>query len=243
MSIFGYNAEAKTETDNLGRDFGAVPTDVYDSTIQVMYMTKTTSGGTALNLIAKTTDGKEIKKTLYVTSMKSGTEKNTYLDKEGKPQYLADFLQADAICLLAVGKPLGELIPEDKLVKIFDFDQKKEVPKKVPTYPDLQDKQVKLAMIRVNKIKQVKGGVDANGKQRYVDDLAGTVVQENTLDKVFRASDNKTVNEVRSQAPAEFMEAWLAKNQGKDKDLTQGKAAQGTAGAPAASSAPTKPLF
>lgn len=237
MSIFGYNAEAKTETDNLGRDFGAVPTDVYDATIQVMYMTKTTSGGTALNLIAKTTDGKEIKKTLYVTSMKSGTEKNTYLDKEGKPQYLADFLQADAICLLAVGKPLGELVPEDKLVKIFDFDQKKEVPKKVPTYPDLQDKQVKLALVRVTKLKQVKQG------NEYVDDPTGATRQENTLDKVFRASDNKTVNEVRSQAPAEFMEAWLAKNQGKDKDLTQGKAAQGTAGAPAASSAPTKPLF
>lgn len=237
MSIFGYNAEAKTETDNLGRDFGAVPTDVYDSTIQVMYMTKTTSGGTALNLIAKTADGKEIKKALYVTSMKSGTEKNTYLDKEGKPQYLADFLQADAICLLAVGKPLSELTTEDKLVKIFDFDQKKEVPKKVPTYPDLQDKQIKLAMVRVTKLKQVKQG------NEYVDDPAGATRQENTLDKVFRASDNKTVNEVRSQAPAEFMEAWLAKNQGKDKDLTQGKAAQGTAGAPAASSAPTKPLF
>ena len=237
MSIFGYNAEAKTETDNLGSDFGALPTDVYDSTIQVMYMTKTSSGGTALNLIAKTSDGKEIKKTLYVTSMKSGTEKNTYLDKDGKPHYLADFLHADAICLLAVGKPLGELTTEDKLVKIFDFDQKKEVPKKVPTYPDLQGKQIKLAMVRVTKLKQVKQG------NEYVDDPTGATRQENTLDKVFRASDNKTVNEVRSQAPAEFMEAWLAKNQGKDKDLTKGKAQQGTVGAPAAPSAPTKPLF
>jgi len=232
MSIFGYSSEAAPVKDIIGGNFEVPKTDVYPITLGHVYTTKTSKGGTAITIIGKYEDGTEFKKTIYPTSTKSGVEKNTYLGKDNKPVYLADFLHFDALCLLVLGKPASEVTTEDKMVKIFDNDLKKEVPKKVATFVDFNGKQVLLALTRVLKTKQKIVG------DTYVD-AEGTRTEQN-LDKVFRYVDRKTVTEVSTQSDATYMDAWLAKYQGKDKDLTTKQS--GVAGAPEAP-AMVKPLF
>ena len=232
MSLFGYSNEpVVTQKDSLG-GFSVKPTDVYTITLGHVYITASSGGGKAVNIIGKYEDGTEFKKTIYPTSKKSGTEKNTYTDKDGNTHYLADFLHFDGLCLLTLGKPASQMTTEPKMVKVYNKDQKKEVPTQVDTFTEFNGLQVKLALTRTLKTKQKLEG------NTWVD--TPDTRSEQDLTKVFRAVDNKTVVEVTNGSEAEFMEAWLEKYQGKDADKTTKKS--GSVGAPKAAVA-AKPLF
>ena len=224
------------EKDSVGGGV-VLESNIYSAKVTLAYVTK--SGGGALGLVisAKTTEGHDIKQTLWMTS---GTEKGckNYYEKDGQKNYLPGYLAANALALLTTGKEISGLETETKVVNVYNSDAKAEVPTKVEMVMDLLGKEILIGLIKqtVNKTKkdEVTGVYLPTGETR----------DENEIDKFFRASDRKTTAEIRAQVEeAKFADTWLEKWQGKVKDKSSKTAATGAPGAPraAAPAAAKKP--
>lgn len=216
---------------------------VYDAKIVTAYVTKSGGGAVGMVLNLKTSAGKELRQTLWMTS---GTEKgckNFYTDKNGDKQYLPGFILANSLCLLAAGKEISSLDTEQKVIPVYNAEAKSEIPTKVDMLMDLVGKDIVAGVIRqvVDKTKKnpTTGAYEATGETR----------EENEIDKFFRARDRMTTAEIRAQATeASFVKTWAEKWTGKVKEKAKGTAAgAGTAGlpgkAPAAAGKPTTSLF
>ena len=237
------DASISNEKDSVGGN-GPVESGLYPANISLAYLKKSDGGALALQVHAKTADGKELRQTLWMTS---GTEKgatNYYIDKDGQKQYLPGFNLANSLALLAVGKELSQLDTETKVVNVYSSAAKAEVPTKVDMVVDLLGKDIVIGVIKQTVDKTSKN--DATGE--YV--ATGETRDENEFDKFFRARDRMTTAEIRAQATeAVFASTWDGKWTGKTRDKTKGaKGGAGTAGAPkagagAATKKPAASLF
>ena len=181
-------------------------------------------------------DGSEYRETLYLTN-KEG--KPYYTDKDGAKHNVAGFLNGDALALLTTGKPLADCAMERKVVKLYNFEQKKDIPTEVDCLTALIGQKVKLGVLQEVSFKSAK---QPDGSYKETAETR----EANVIDKVFHATSGKTVNEFRAKvAEAEFMPKWAEKWTGKVKDKTAGKTP--TAGDPrtaqAATAKPTTSLF
>ena len=221
------NPEIANERDSLG---GArlLESGTYGATVMLAYVTKANSGALALNLVLKTESGQEIKQALWMTSGTTKGCKNYYEDKHGGKQYLPGFLLAQSLTLLTIGKEIGEMETEEKVVKLYSSEAKAEVPTKVDMLTDLLGKDIIVGVIKqvVDKTQKVEGSTE------YVP--TGETREENEIDKFFRSGDKLTVAEIRAQAQeAAFYVAWNDKWSGKVKERAKGAVGNtGTAGAP-----------
>lgn len=212
------------ETDRVGGG-GVLDSGLYPATIKMAYVEKAKSGATGIVFQAETDQGRQIRETIYVSSGDAKGNKN-YYEKDGQKHYLPSFLIMQSICLLAAGKELADIDTEIKVVKVYDFEAKAEVPQKVEVLMDLINKPILLGVIKETVDKKVKDGSD-----NYVP--SGETREQNTIDKAFRASDRMTTAEIRAQAEeAAFVETWSKKWTGVTKNSAKG--ASGTAGAPKA---------
>lgn len=226
------------EKDSVGSG-GPMDSGLYMSTITMAYLSKSGGGALGLVLNAKTEDGKEFRQTLWMTSGDAKGNKN-YYEKDGQKNYLPGFNHANSIALLTVSKEIGSIETEEKVVKVYSYEAKAEVPTKVQVFTDLIGKQILLGVI--------KQTVDKTAKDdKGIYQPTGETREENELDKVFRARDRMTTSEVRGQAAeASFADIWSDKWAGKLKNKSKG--VSGVAGAPkaggvAASKKPTTSLF
>lgn len=230
------------ETDSVGGGFTVLDSALYDFTVKLAYLGQAASKAMSLNLVLATDDGKELRQTLWMTSGEAKGCKN-YYEKDGKKHYLPGFNMANALCLLTVGKEISDLDTEDKVIKLYNPTEGKEMPTQVPMLTDLLEQQITAGIIKQIVDKNVKN--EASGQY----EPSGETREENEVDKFFRHKDGFTVTEIRAQAPeAEFKATWEGKWTGEVKNKAKGKAAGGsTAGMPnaAASSAgkPTTSLF
>lgn len=233
-----------TEKDSVGGGSrGPVDSGIYNCTVALAYLKKADSGALGLVLHLKTEDDREIRQTLWMTSGTAKGGKN-YYEKDGQKHYLPGFTHANALALLTTGKEISQLDTETKVVNMYSFDVKAEVPTKVDVLMDLMNKEIIAGVIKQTVDKNVK---DAAGN--YVP--SGETRDENEIDKFFRAKDRMTTAEIRAQAEeAVFIETWRQKWEGKTKDRAKG-AAGGLAGVPklggapaaAATKKPTTSLF
>lgn len=213
------------EKDSLGGG-GALDSNVYPAEVKLAYVTQSSSGAVGLVTHFQTDQGREIRETFWMTS---GTEKGgkNYYEKDGEKHYLPGYINATALGLLTVGKEVSELETETKVVKLYSSEAKAEVPTKVDVAVELLGQKVLLGVIKEVTNKTVK---DDAGK--YVP-IAETR-EQNTIDKVFRATDKMTTAEIRAGAEeATFHDNWVKKWAGQVKDRTN--KALGTAGAPKSS--------
>lgn len=208
-------ANVAEEKDTLGGGFSLLDSDIYLSTIKSAYLSKATSGAMALNLEVTTEQGQNHSETLYFTN-KAGSV--TYKNKNGEENYLPSYITADAIALFTTQKPLVEQTEEAKVINVYNFDQKKEVPTQVPMLVDMLGKQVNLAIL-----KQVVDKVQKDSSGKYVP--TGETKEENVISKVFHPTNLKTTVEIKAQKDAEFHEAWLSKYKGQVVDKTSKKPA------------------
>ena len=120
---------------------------------------------------------------------------------------------------------------ESKVIKLYNYEAKAELPTKVDMLADLIGQEVIMGLIRQTVDKNVK---DAAGAYQPT----GETRDENEVDKFFRAKDRMTTAEIRAQAEtAGFIDTWDAKFTGTVKNKAKGAAAGGTAGAPKAGAA------
>lgn len=214
----------EASTDNIGGGSFTRESDIYSGKIKMAYA-GAKSGARFVNLIVDLPDGKEYKETVYVTN-KAG--ENFYLNKSdnSKKVPLPGFTTIDDICLCATGKPLAEQDAEEKIVKIYDFEAKAELPTSVPVLIELLGQDISLAILKVTENKQAKnasGVYEATAETRDI----------NSIDKVFNTDTHMTVVEARNKAEAPvFWDSWLKRNKGKTRDKTS--KVVGTPGAPGA---------
>lgn len=225
------------EKDSVGGG-GVLPSGLYAAKVTLAYVTVSSGGATGLVVHAKTTEGKDIRTTQWMTSGTAKGAKN-YYEKDGVKNYLPGFLLAQSLALLTVGKELSELDTEEKVVNLYSFEAKAEVPTKVQMVMDLVGKEIVIGLI-----KQIVDKTAKNDANIYMP--TGESREENEVDKFFRASDNMTVAEIRAKAPeAAFATTWSNKWVGQTRDKSS--KTSGTAGVPraaaTASKKPTTSLF
>jgi hypothetical protein len=232
--------DIKPEVDSVGTS-GPLDSGIYEGVVTMAYLEESKGEALAVVMTIKTVSGREIRnQKLWVQSGKAKGKKNFYLDKENNKHYLPGFSTANGLALLTAGKELSELVPEEKTIKIYNFEAKADVPTKVQVLTELLDKEVYVGVICQTVDKNVK---DSTGN--YVP--GGETRDENELDKFWRQRDKLTTAEILAGAtePA-FFDTWEAKWTGVKKMKAKGAAAGGaTAGKPESSSAgsPVESLF
>lgn len=232
--------DIKTETDSVGSG-GVVDSGLYPAEIELAYLEEAKSEALALVVHFKTDSGRTIQQKLWMTGGKDKGKKNYWTDKDDVKHFLPGFNHANALALLTVKKEISELEPEEKVVKLWNYEAKAEVPTKVQVVTELLKQRVILGVLKqtVDKTK-LEGSV-------YVP--TGETRDENEVDKIFRESDKMTTAEIRAGATeAEFYATWDKKFTGTVRNKAKGAAAGGVAGAPkgnagAASPKPGKSLF
>ena len=232
------DASIEEETDVLGGgNFKALPSDLYDMTIDTAYFDKSKGGAMSLNLQMSNAKGDNLRQTIYITS-KAGRNFYMVRDKStgketGEKRYLPGFNVANALCLLTVGKEISDVATEEKTLKLYDFTQGKEVPQQRQVLISLLGTRVTLGIIKQIEDVNVEGPDGewvASGKTRT----------SNEINKVFRASDGLTVPEIRAKSTTpEFRDKWLEKNKDTVNDRTVAQAGEQTAANTTATAATT----
>lgn len=238
------------EKDSVGgsrlRDSG-----LYPMTINLAYITKSTGGAMALNLLLADDDG-DVRQQLWITNRNG---ENTYVDRKGDKQYLPGFNMANSLCLLALGKEIAALDTEDKVINLYNYEAKADVPTKVAMITDLLGKEILVGLLKQTVDKNKENPNFDSSKPEHKENNpkyvpSGETRDENEVDKFFRAEDRMTSSEIKAQATeAVFVETWNTKWKGITRNKAKGaKDGAGTAGAPkpgvpSANAKPAQSLF
>ena len=224
---------------------GLWDTGVYDGRIKMAYAGSYKSGAQFIALILAV-GSREYRQQILITNAKG---ENFYV-KDGKKIPLMGFSMIDSLCMLTTEEPLASQDVEEKIISIYDFDQKKEVPTAMPVLVGLLDKPITFAIEKQLVNKQEK---DANGN--YVD--TAEEKEQNELQKFYHTETKLTITEAEQGLEAGvFYHKWVEANTdengvGKVRDrrnkkgghsATSGKPPVPSA-APSASGAPKKSLF
>lgn len=232
--------------DRLGGGFQARDSGAYDMKVKVAYAGTSDGGAHSVTIHLEDSKG-EYRETVYITN-KAG--ENYFLNKDDKTKKvpLPGFTVINDICLATTEAPLCDQVWEEKIVNIYDFDQKKEVPKAVMVCTSILGKEVTVGLLQTLKNKGVK-----QADNSYVDGPEER--SEVNISKVFHTESRYTMAEaVAGAQSADFYPKWVEKNTGVviDKRTVKsgagGKAVGGppqAGGAPAAGGAvaPGKSLF
>ena len=210
--------------DTLGGGSKRISTGTYLSTIKNAYVTTAKSGAMAVNFVFDV-DGRDLRETIYVTN-KDGN--NFYVNQNNKKVPLPGFNTVNTICMLTVEKELSQIATENKVISIYSFTEKKDVPTEVPVLVDLLGKQLILAVAHVKKNKQAK-----NDAGMWVD--TAEVIELNEISHVFHTS-GVSLSEAKAKEPATFMKKWEELYSGKVIDKTK-QVAGGSPSAPATDTA------
>lgn len=205
------DSDIKGEKDTVG---GArvLDTGIYKMKITMAYLTVAASEALGLVCHFKGEEGEELRQTFWMTSGKLKGKKNYFVDKNGEKQYLPGFNQANAIAAFTAKKEINQLEPEEKIVSIYDYEAKAEVPKKMPVLTELIGQEIVLGVEHQLVDKTEKGDDD-----KYYP--TGETRAQNDVTKIFRASDMKTMTEVRGKAEeAKFYKTWEEKFKGQVLD-------------------------
>lgn len=198
------------EKESVGGKSFIVETGVYKGIIEVAYGSTAKSGAKAVNLHVRLVDGTVLRETVYVTNKQGGV---TYTNKKDNTEhFLPGYSQINGLVELVTGKGLASATMEDKVINLWNFDHKKEMPTTVPVLVDLTNKPIEVAVLKelVNKKEQVGNEWVATAETKEI----------NTIDRFFDVETGKTIGETREGSEAVFKDKWLKNWEGKTKDST-----------------------
>ena len=243
MSVFGnLTTEGMEETgDVLGGGSGAFDAGIYLAKVKMLYATTSAKGAKGAVVILDI-NGREYRETIWMTSQAG---KNYYHPKikgsqerdTSKKVPLPGFVTVNELAQIAVGKEINSVNFDEKKVKEYDFDLKKDKLVDASVATELQDTEILVAIKNTleNKTKEVNGSYVATNETRTV----------NTIEKVAHPTKRMTVSEAREKAEPAFMDAWDKKNSGKvhDKTVKSDVKSGSPAGNAGGDSKPAKSLF
>ena len=203
-------------TDRVGGDF-SFDTDVYKAKVKVAYLGKSAKGANFLGLTFLMPDGREYNEDVYFTN-KEGD--NFYVvKKDGKPTDkkapLPGFTLVNDLLLVTTGKPLSELTADDveeRVIKLYDRTEKKEMPTKVNMVAILLNAEVGIA---VQKSEETQMEKDSEGFYTIPTDKTRFT---NNIEKMLVPDTLHTVTEATNDNNAEWAAKWVEKNKGLIRD-------------------------
>ena len=205
-----------------GGKFNVPKTGLHTAIIKAAYSTKSSGGATAMNFIFNLEDGTVFRETIYVTNKQGEIH---YLSKDGKNKKipLPGYTTANDIAMLSTGHDLTSQNFEEKVISLYDYDAKKEVPTKVLMATEMLDKTVTLGLRKSIEDKTVKQGND------WVPN--GQTFEKATINKVFHKDSGRTLREfLDGEAEGKFIKDWEEANK-SDRVFNNAKGA-GTVGTP-----------
>ena len=164
-------------------------------------MGKSQRGAQSVTVHFRQADGNMThRETFYVTSGEQKGCKPYYL-KDGKKIMLPGYEMMDNLSMLAAGKRLAQLNAEDKVIKLWSYQEKKEVPTNVPVLTELLGKAVRVGLTLNEENRRKKVGdeyVDTNEKREF-----------NEVNKLFHAKGGLTVAEAQAgETEGGFIKEW-----------------------------------
>ena len=201
------------ETDYLGSK--PLESGLYRAVIKQAYGTQSQGGAKGLVVkfeIAKSDGSKHNHTETFWVTNKQGSV--TYKDKEGKDHYLMGFNQANTICIAAAGKQISQCQTETRILPVWSFQDRADVPTEVQALPELFEQELALGILKVKQNKQAK---DQSGN--YVD--TNESITLNQIDKIFILKDGQplTMNEYEAGLnQGKFAAEWVEKNKNQTRD-------------------------
>jgi hypothetical protein len=244
-----FSGKQAASGSNVEEDFigggGVMDTDMYEATIKTAYIQKARASEASSIILLMDINGKELRSQTWVTNRNGDV---TYKDKKsGDLKNLPGFSQMNSLALLVVGKELGDLDSEEKVVKLYDFESKKEIPQSVMCFTELHGETLSVAVQRQTVDKTAKnestGDYEATGETRDQNEVvkffaAGKMVTISEVEMFIKSlganfdetiKDGhllKAINKMDNGAGA-YAATWTEKNKGKTYDKSKGKAAGG----------------
>lgn len=234
MKMFSDAAQTSDMQPSEDRIGGYAPlsSDIYDMVLQMAYVGKAAnSEARSMTLTLKTPNGLEHRETIWMTDR----ENKHYYVKDGKKYPLPGFVTIDDLALLITGYPLSEQNFEEKIVPIYDYDAKKDIPKAVMVPIALIGQKISVAIL--NQI------VNKNEKNPHTGqyEASDKTQNESVIVKLFHHETRKTVNEIRNQQNATFADTWLERFKGQTRDRSKKVQGQGISGPPKAAQGMASP--
>jgi hypothetical protein len=221
MKMFGNLTTDGLEAvgDRLG-GYSVLETGVYPAKVKLAYAGKSASSNAQSITVLFDMNGREHRETFWITN-KNGENFSTDAKDPTKRTPLPGFTTVDDLCLLTTGVSLTEQTVEEKVVALYDYELKRDVPQNVPVILDLLNKPVLVGLVRQTVDKTKK-----NDDGDYVP--TGETRDENVTDKLFHHETKRTVAEYRQnvQEPV-FHDKWSDKNKGVTRNRSKGAGTNG----------------
>lgn len=183
--------------DSLG-GFSLLPSGVYDAKIPLCFIVEADSGAKGIEVHLEI-EGQTHRETLWITN-KEGIP--YYVSKrDNSKNYLPGYINANDLCLLVAGKELQDMDTEEKTVKMYNYEEKAELPTEVEALTELHGQHVAVAILQRKEFKQEK-----NDDGVYVE--TDEVRETNIISKFFDPETYQTVNELEAESSAEFVDKW-----------------------------------
>ncbi|AWN06216.1 putative ssDNA-binding protein [Erwinia phage phiEaP8] len=221
MSMFSGMSDQGMEKqeDRVGGGGFILDTDLYTGRIKAAYVGKSSGGAMSITILFTPAGGKEYRETVYITKK---TGENFYV-KDGKKYPMPGFSLINNLCMIATGAPLDQQETEEKVLNIWNSDEKKELPTAVQVISGLTDAEVTFAIQKVLENKSELRGND------YV--AIPDTRESNNIVNVIHTESGLTVREAEEgKTEPVYGPAWLEKNKGQVYDKRTIK--DGAAGAP-----------
>lgn len=208
--------------DRIGGGGFNFDTDIYLATVKAAYAGASAGGAQSVTLlltIGEGKDAKEYRETIYVTNRKG---ENWFLNKDDKTKKvpLPGFTIIDDLCMMTTDAPLAEQEAEEKVINVYDFEHKKEMPKAVPMLTALLGKQAYVGIVKNLENKTEKQG------DEYV--AIADTRETNNIEKIFHYPSKLTMVEARNGADeAKFFDSWSDRNKGNTRDKRSIKDGEG----------------
>lgn len=233
----GVNLDGVEEQqDRVGGEGYLLDSGVYDAKVKLAYVTNSTTSKSKCIVTVLDVNGVEITERTWIFS---GSGEATY-ERNGKKRMLPGYEAMNDLSLVATGHTLKDQEIQEKTIKVWDNESKREVDKSMPVLVNLLDKPVTIGLLRSIENKQAKSSSgkyeDTNEKKEF-----------NEVDKYFHTETRKTVVELMKKVnlPEEdmFISLWSKKNTGevrnRFKEVTESRPVSSGTGSPKT----TKSLF
>lgn len=239
-----FKSQAQIQPDALPRVF---ETGIYPMVIDMAYLDqsaprevdgKPAGQAYSLTVVLKAADGRTHKETLWITGGVDKGQLTYFVNKQGEKQDLPGFAVANSLSVLSTGKELGEYTPEDKMVAIYDYAAKKEIPTSKPVFMELIGQKINVAIQKVVDHKTAKNPTTG------VYEPTSETREYNEIKHVFKEDTNQSLYEFTNGKDATYAETWAARNSGKTYDkAAKASGTTGTTTTTTASAPGGKPLF
>ena len=187
-----------------GGDF-TLETGLYPMTVDMAYLGESTKGAVSVTVHLKEAGGKRThRETFYVTSGKEKGRKNTYIDKRsGKKRLLPGMETVNQLALITAEKNLQQLSAEVKLIKLWNFEARKELPTEVNVLTEILGTPVLAAITKNRENKRQKVG------DKYIDTAAERVFNE--VGKFLHPNGRSVAEEKAGVEDTPYRDGWAKK--------------------------------